>query len=179
MKYFTVMINYMIFRIKKLFIKGEFYHQFWINIHPSVIIQTNKTSKIVFGKNIIFERYGNIDVLSKGYLKIGDKCYFNKNVTISCKERIIIGNNCLFGPDVKIYDNDHKFKRDKGVSYEHSTKGITIGSNCWIASNVVILKGTQIGDNCVIGAGCIVSGVIPPNSIVKKKYDLEISEVRE
>lgn len=56
---------------------------------------------------------------------------------------------------------------------------ITIGKNCWIGTNVVILKGTTIGDNCVIGAGCVVSGDIPKGSIVTQSRDLKIEPIRE
>ena len=32
--------------------------------------------------------------------------------------------------------------------------------------NTIILMGTEIGDNCVIGAGSIVKGKIPSNSVI-------------
>lgn len=35
---------------------------------------------------------------------------------------------------------------------------------------MMILKNTVIGDNYVIGAGTVVSGTIPSNSIVKAGY---------
>lgn len=41
----------------------------------------------------------------------------------------------------------------------------TIGSACWIGTNVTVLAGAQIGDGCVIGAGSVVTGTIPPFSI--------------
>lgn len=84
----------------------------------------------------------------------------------------------MFGPSVKIFDNNHRFTKENGVLSSLKTDEIIIGNNCWIASNVIILKGTHIGDNCVIGAGCIVSGNIPSNSLVKCKNELEISEIR-
>ena len=43
------------------------------------------------------------------------------------------------------------------IKYQGYTEApIVIGKHCWIASNVVILKGVTIGNNCVIGAGCVV-----------------------
>ena len=44
---------------------------------------------------------------------------------------------------------------------------------------MVILKGTHIGKNCVIGANCVVSGIIPDNTIVRQKDNLIIEEMRE
>lgn len=93
---------------------------------------------------------------------------------ISCKEKVTIGEETRFGPNVKIFDNDHKFDGKNGVSAEHKAKEIKIGKSCWIASNVVILKGTEIGDNCVIGAGCVVQGKIPKASIVTQDRNLII-----
>ena len=38
----------------------------------------------------------------------------------------------------------------------YSKGPIKIGSDCWIGSNVTILKGVNIGDNVIIGAGSII-----------------------
>lgn len=69
---------------------------------------------------------------------------------ISCHSGVEIGKDCLFGPGVKIFDNDHLFTKDKGVSCSLKSSPISIGNHCWIASDVIILKGSKIGDNCVI-----------------------------
>ncbi len=45
---------------------------------------------------------------------------------------------------------------------------IKIGNNCWIANNVLILKGVTIGDNVVISAGLVIRENIESNSIVKQ-----------
>lgn len=49
----------------------------------------------------------------------------------------------------------------------YSTGKVHIGSHCWIGSNVTILKGANIGDNCVIGAGCVINGEVPSGTIIK------------
>lgn len=83
-----------------------------------------------------------------------------------------IGNDCIFGENVKIYDNDHTFNMPSKIKESgYHISDIKIGNDCWIANNVVILRGTTIGSHCVIGAGCIVKGEIPDNSIVKLKSD--------
>ena len=43
---------------------------------------------------------------------------------------------------------------------------ITIGNNCWLASNVTVCGGVTIGDGCVIGAGAVVTHDMPANSLV-------------
>ena len=34
--------------------------------------------------------------------------------------------------------------------------------------------GSTIGDNCIIGAGCIIKGDIPANSVVTQKRETQI-----
>ena len=46
-------------------------------------------------------------------------------------------------------------------------------NHVWIGTNVLIKKGTQIGNNCIIGAGAIVSEKIEEDSICKVKYILQ------
>lgn len=54
---------------------------------------------------------------------------------------------------------------------------VSVGNNCWIGSNTVLLKGCEIGNNCVIGVGYIISGRIPSGSIVIQGRNLEISNI--
>ena len=65
----------------------------------------------------------------------------------------------------------------EGVSSDLSTGEIIIGSKCWIASDVIILKGASIGDKCVIGAGCIIDRPIPEGTIVRLKQDLQLQTI--
>ena len=48
---------------------------------------------------------------------------------------------------------------------------VKIGNDCWIGTGVIILKNTTIGDGCIIGAGIVVSGDIPPNTVLKKSKE--------
>jgi acetyltransferase-like isoleucine patch superfamily enzyme len=43
---------------------------------------------------------------------------------------------------------------------------IKIGSNVFIGNNCTILPNTVVGDNCIIGAGSIVRGQFPENSVI-------------
>ena len=43
---------------------------------------------------------------------------------------------------------------------------IEIGSNVFVGMNAVLLPGTRVGDNVIIGAGSVVRGDIPADSIV-------------
>ena len=48
-----------------------------------------------------------------------------------------------------------------------------------MGANSVILKGTKIGKNSVIGAGCVLKGDIPPNSLVIANRDVTIKKLEK
>ena len=142
-------------------------------ISPLASIKLFGKAEIHIGKNTEISVGCDFQSHAKANLSIGGGTYFNRYCMISAHESVTIGENCMFGPGVKIFDNDHKFTKEEGVSTELKCKPILIGNHCWIASDAIILKGAQIGDNSVIGAGCIISGVVPKGSIVKRKPDSE------
>jgi acetyltransferase-like isoleucine patch superfamily enzyme len=49
------------------------------------------------------------------------------------------------------------------VSSDDITSEIIIGNKVWIGGNCTILKGVNIGNGAVIGAGSVVSKDVPPN----------------
>lgn len=136
-------------------------------------------SKICFGERLITDGRFVVVADSDSEIVIGARTYFNEGCMLSAKSRIEIGSCCQFGPNVSVFDNNHKYDSANGVSHEHTTNPIKIGKNCWIGANAVILKGADIGDNCVIGAGCVVSGTIPEASIVTQNRDLVVRPIEK
>lgn len=137
-------------------------------------------SKLKVGKNVTF-RKGFSLLADGGKISIGDNVFFNNYCSIVSHASITIGDNCIFGENVKIYDNNHNFNsKDTKKNQGFSSQAIKIGKNCWLANNVVLLKGAEIGDNSVIGAGCIIKEKIPADVIVRKndKYDFQKIEYR-
>lgn len=43
---------------------------------------------------------------------------------------------------------------------------IAIGNNVFIGINCIILPNTSVGDNCIIGAGSVIRGQFPENSVI-------------
>lgn len=137
--------------------------------------------KLKIGKRIRFRDRFRVNIEKPGKVIIGSNCFFNNDCSINCLEQISIGNDCIFGENVKIYDHNHKFSDSTTIIQKQgfSTKPISIGSNCWISSNVTILKGVTIGNNCVIGAGCIVKEDVLDNCILKRNDTLIIEKIKQ
>lgn len=106
---------------------------------------------------------------------IGNNVSVNSNNMIACHERVVIGDNVQLSPNVQIYDHDHDFRAKEGLAaLKYKTSPIEIGNNVWIGANTVILRGTKIGDNCVVGAGCVLKGNFPANSVVVQKRQTSV-----
>lgn len=138
-----------------------------------------KGSRILFGDNVslISKEYANpvglirpvtFRTLSEtSYISIGDNTGLSGTL-ICCQQKIEIGKNVLVGANVTICDTDlHPIAKENRRFSKENIKVIPINieDNVWIGMNSVILKGTVIGENSIIGAGSIVSGIIPPNCI--------------
>ena len=78
---------------------------------------------------------------------------------------------------MKILDNDfHPIEAEERNSLLRDPHGgdsdliparpIVIGKNCFIGCNALILKGTELGDGCVVGAGAVVAGTFEANSVI-------------
>lgn len=139
----------------------------------------HKNSRVTFGDRVVTDGRFVVITDDQAVLTIGDRVYFNEDAMISCKGSVTIGSGCKFGPNVKIFDNNHKFDAEDGVSEAHSVGTVMIGERTWIGANCVILKGASIGKNCVIGAGCVVSGDIPDSSIVTEGRGLTVRPIQK
>lgn len=108
------------------------------------------------------------------FTSVGKNFYANFNLTILDCCPVTIGDDVLIGPNVSIvtpmhplmYQERNMRTKADGTLYDYEyAKPITIGNNCWIASNVTIIGGVHIGDGCVIGAGSVVTKDIPAHSL--------------
>ena len=143
----------------------------WIQSFDKIKIQISKKGSFESGSYNQGRGSMYIGVFDNGKLKIGDHCFFNINSSITCLDKIEIGNNCKFGNNLVIVDHDHNYKSKKTVSSETPEfilSPIRIGDDVWCGANVVILRGTEIGDGCVIAAGSVVKGTIEPNTLFVK-----------
>ena len=136
--------------------------------------------RLKIGKNTTWRRQLSIMISKEGRVEIGKNCFFNNYCAVNSCNLVTIGDNTLLGEGVKIYDHNHRFS-DPDLPVEKqgfSVGAVSIGKDCWIGSNVTILKGAVIGDRCVIGAGAVVSGNIPSGTLVRVENTLKLEEIR-
>ena len=114
----------------------------------------------------IFFHYGK-------HTKIGKRFFANYNLTVQDDAKVTIGDDCNFGPNVTIVTPLHPMlpeERRRMLDEDGKQKRlcwaqpVSIGNDCWLGANVLVLPGVAVGDGCVIGAGSVVTHSIPGRS---------------
>ena len=129
------------------------------------VFQIDDRAHFIVGTNVICRNFENFHV-SSGKVILHDGVFINNSCSFNCMERIEIGAGTMMGEGVRFYDHDHIYTTETIEKWQWTTAPIRVGRDCWIGSNVTILKGVTIGDNTIIGAGCLIRNDIPSNSVV-------------
>lgn len=79
------------------------------------------------------------------------------------KNGIVIGKNVRLGPGVKVISASHNVDN---YDLHDKAKPIIIGDNCWLAANVVVLPGVELGNHIVVAAGAVVNKSFPEGNCV-------------
>lgn len=127
--------------------------------------------RVKFGKKVTFRKGFSLMIDKNAFLIIGDNCFFNNYCSINVMGNVTIGNNCIFGENVKIYDHNHIFKDKETLIKEQGFKidKIKIEDDCWFGSNVVVLKGVNVGKHTVVGCGTILKKDVDQYTVVNEK----------
>ena len=139
------------------------------------VFQIDDRAHFIVGTNVICRNFENFHV-SSGKVILHDGVFINNSCSFNCMERIEIGAGTMMGEGVRFYDHDHIYTAEKIEKWQWTTAPIRVGRDCWIGSNVTILKGVTIGDNTIIGAGCLIRNDIPSNSVVYQDRNLIIKK---
>ena len=146
----------------------------------------------IFGENISIGDYATlicssnkkIDISTwqtdklNGSISLGNYILISPGTSIRSAERIDIGDSTMIASDVVITDSDWHGIYDR-TDYVATPKPVKIHKNVWIGERSIILKGTQIGENSIIGAGSVVHGDIPPNSVYAGNPAKEVKKLDE
>lgn len=177
------MITLRLFRLIRKIIVTTLYKLIYLKkfkIHPiksyfDGFVNISNNGVLVVGDGLRNKKNLSFNI-SGGKLLIGKRSFFNNNVSINVRKKIIIGDNCLFGENICIYDHNHNYHqcdidiREQGFS----SKEVKIGNNVWVGSGSIILSGVEIGDGSIIAAGSIVTKNVPCNSVFLQKRDTRI-----
>jgi acetyltransferase-like isoleucine patch superfamily enzyme len=153
---------------------------------PLPILHCAAGGQILLGDNIVMRnstRHNYIGVLKPtsivslhgGIIRIGSYVGFS-GASICAHSSILIKDYATIGANAFIVDSDFhsldssvrevdsRLGREPDMALVGS-KPVVIGERAFVGLNCVILKGANIGDGSVIGAGTLIAGMVPGSSI--------------
>ena len=142
------------------------------------------------------------DEIKANLAEVGKWSYGRPNIyRWDWKSKIIIGNFCSLGPDIKFYiGGNHRsdwistsplpasqfsetFKKAQLIKNFSDSRGdIIIGHDVWIGGSTTILSGVTIGTGSIIAAGSVVVNDVDPYTVsggnpnreIKKRFEENI-----
>ncbi len=101
-------------------------------------------------------------------ISIGNRSFLGKGTFIQGSGTVDIGEDVLIGPYCKIWSSNHAFSTTKKPINQqgHTFKNVTIGSDVWLGTGVIVLSGCKIGNGSIIAAGSVVTKDVPEYVIV-------------
>lgn len=106
----------------------------------------------------------SVEELRARGVKVGkDSHLYSTNIDYNHGDLVDIGNNVTISTNVTILAHDASTKNKIGYA---KVAGVRINDWSFIGSGSIILPGTTIGENVIVGAGAVVRGNIPDDSVV-------------
>jgi maltose O-acetyltransferase len=90
-------------------------------------------------------------------ISVGAGSYVNAGCWFEGAGTILIGENCLLGPEVMILTSHHPIGSGGGISRGTEAREVRIEDGCWIGARAMVMPGVHIGAGAVIAAGAVVS----------------------
>jgi serine acetyltransferase len=102
-------------------------------------------------------------MVSDPVVAIGDRTLIGRGSHIVGHFCVEIGDDIQTGPYVYITDQNHAYADpDVPIGAQWPVESsVHIGSGSWLGTGVIVLPGSRIGRNVAVGAGSVVTGVLP------------------
>jgi acetyltransferase-like isoleucine patch superfamily enzyme len=190
------MLRYIVKKIRTLIFKHHIKNNMsYISIGNSHFFENFRLTVLKPLSNKKYLQIGDDSILdckilfetSTGEVIVGNRVYIGSS-NIICKSRIEFGDNVFVAWGTCFYDhNSHSIdyrERENDITTQLQdyrsgkffienknwsvvgTKPITVGANAWIGMNCIILKGVNIGEGAIVGAGSVVTHDVPAWTIV-------------
>jgi len=141
------------------------YKEFTPVVHPSAFVhpQATVTGNVIIGEKVYIGPGAALRG-DWGQIIIGDGCNVQENCTI----------HMFPGVTVRLHKSAH-------IGHGAIIHGATIGENCLVGMNSVIMDNVVLGDECIVGALSFIKAdtIIPPRSLVAGNPGKIIKEVSD
>lgn len=98
-------------------------------------------------------------------ISIGERCRIYTFLQSHEPSMIQIGNDVTISSGVAFVTHDNSVLKYLDPMTDVVGK-ITIGDQCFIGQNSILMLGVTLGERCVVGAGAVVTHSFPPHSVI-------------
>lgn len=112
--------------------------------------------------------HATASIRNAGNIFVGHNSHINHNCCIwaGTQSKIILGDNLLMGPGVKIFSGNHGMRLECPMAFqERAEADVIIGNDVWLGAGSIIVSGVRIGDGTVVAAGSVVTKNLPSYAI--------------
>ena len=106
-------------------------------------------------------------------LVVGHSCWLGEDVWLDNLAQVTIGDRVCISQGSYFCTGNHNYK---SIDFDLKLGPIDIQSDAWVAAGVLIAPGTVIGSGAVITLGSVVSGHVPPHSLMRGNPALAIGQ---
>ena len=153
--------------------KSKIYVQLWwlvqailIGLSPQVFYGWRRFWLRMFGASIgkkVLVR-PSVKITYPWKVSIGDHSWIGDDVVLYSLGEIEIGSNTVISQKSYLCTGSHDYTKE---TFDIFAKKITVGNGCWLATDVFVAPGINIGDGVVVGARSSVFKELKSNWIYK------------
>lgn len=157
----------------KIELKGNLYLNHYASYkkgNSQCLLKIGNGGKLLV-KDMVVLAYGNT-------LSVGDNAAFETgylrtgvNANIICAHKMTFGQRVMLGRNVCIFDSDYHPIYNEAFDKINENKEVTIGDNCWVGANSMILKGSKLENGCIVSANSMVMGNVEANKVYINKRE--------
>jgi acetyltransferase-like isoleucine patch superfamily enzyme len=132
-------------------------------------------NKMSLGNNVLIFNFARIEAVTSyegisftPSITLKDHVQIQQGIHLTCASKIEIGKHTAIGAFVTITDIHHPYQDiHRPIEMQPiETQSVSIGEECKIYNNAVILPGTTIGKHCTVGANSVVKGIFPDYTVI-------------
>ena len=114
------------------------------------------------GQGVVVRSQANITFPWR--LSAGDHVWIGEEVLILSLAPVTLESNVCISQRAFLCTGSHDFR---APNFNLVTKPITIRSGSWVAAQVFVAPGVEIGEGSMVAAGSVVLENVPPKSLVR------------
>ena len=110
---------------------------------------------------------GSTKVLSPR-ISVGPQTFVGHRVVFygSLRGQVCLGANVDIGPEAAFLTGSHKLGPATRRAGAGTSDTIAVGDGSWVGARAVLIAPCEIGAGSVVGAGTVVTGSFPENSLI-------------